>query len=214
MTVALLGIAVTQFIWIKAQVDLDEKNFDDKVTMAMNSVKLKLLEDTEEPEFVLDFFKQKQKTKIFGKETGLLTKMLSTPENNLSKRTMELAGNMKTLYKDDLLETINKTNLDRYIRESLNDQSIELKHDYGVYSNKQEDFVIRNGNFAVLVANEGSSEAGKDRGLYDSKHMVQLFNNEDGSPGYLKVYFPGQRNWLWAKVVPSLLLRSPWRQTR
>lgn len=173
--------------------------------MAMNNVKARLLEDTEEPAFVLDFFKQKQKTKIFGKETGLLTKMLSSPEKNLSKRTMELAGNMKTLYKDDLLETINKKNLDRYIREALKDQSIDLKHDYGVYSNKQEDFVIRNGNFAVLVVNEGSSEAGKDRGLYDSKHMVQLFNNEDGSPGYLKVYFPGQRNWLWAKVVPSLL---------
>jgi len=205
MSVSLLGIAVTQYIWIKAQVDLDEKNFDDKVIMAMNSVKQRLLEDTERPEFVLDFFKEKKKTMIFGKESNLLTKMLSTKNTNFDQRAMELAGNMKTLYKDDLIEIINKQNLDRYIREALGDQGIALKNDYGVYSNKLKDFVIRNGNFAVQVQNEGSSEAGQDKGLYDSKHMVQLFNDEQGSPGYLKIFFPGQRSWLWSKMVPSLL---------
>lgn len=205
MSVSLLGIAVTQFLHLKTQVDLDEKNFDDKVIMAMNSVKQSLLEDTEEPDFVLDFFKQKQKTKIFGKESVHFTKMLSSQNTNFDQRKMELAGNMKSLYKDDLLESINKQNLDRYLREALEDQGIDLRHDYGVYSNKSEDFVIRNGNFAVQVQSEGSSEAGQDKGLYDSRHMVQLFNNEEGSPGYLKIFFPGQRSWLWAKVVPSLL---------
>ncbi len=205
MSVSLMGVAVTQFIWIKAQVDLDGKNFDDKVIMAMSNVKLRLQEDTERPEFVLDFFKEKKKTSIFGTESNLLAKMLSAKNSNVDQRAMELAGNMKTLYKDDLLEIINKQNLDRYIREALDDQGINLKNDYGVYSNKLKDFVIRNGNFAVQVQTEESSNAGKDKGLYDSKHMVQLFNDEHGSPGYLKIFFPGQRSWLWAKVVPSLL---------
>lgn len=205
MSISLLGIAITQFFWIKAQVDLDEQNFDDKITMAMNNVKVRLTEDTEEPQFVMDFFKDKQKTNLFGKESSLLTKLLSSKSTVSNSWTMELAGNMRTLYPDDLLEKINKQNLDRYIREALNDQSVDLKYDYGVYSNKQEDFVIRNGKFAVLVPNEGSSEAGDNKGLYDSKHMVQLFNDNEGSPGYLKIFFPGQRSWLWAKMVPSLL---------
>ena len=69
MSVSLLGIAITQFIWIKAQVDLDEKHFDDKVIMAMNNVKQSLLEDTEQLEFVKTFFEEKKQTKrLFGKE--------------------------------------------------------------------------------------------------------------------------------------------------
>ncbi len=204
MSIALLGIAITQFIWIKAQVDLDEKNFDDKVTMAMNNVKVRLTEDTEEPQFVTDFLRKKQKSSLFGTESNALSKML-TSQNNKLNRTIELAGNIKNLYPDDLLETINKINLDRYIKEALMDQSIALKYDYGVYSNKQRDFVIRNGKFAVLVPSESSSAIRNEKGLNDSKHMVQLFNDNDNSPGFLKVFFPGQRSWLWAKVVPSLL---------
>ena len=121
----MLGIAFTQFIWIKAQVDLDEKNFDDKVTMAMNSVKVRLTEDTEEPQFVTDFLRKKQKSSLFGTESNALSKML-TSQNNKLNRTIELAGNIKNLYPDDLLETINKINLDRYIKEALQDQSIDL----------------------------------------------------------------------------------------
>ena len=204
MSISLIGVGITQFIWIKAQVDLDEKNFDDKVTMAMNNVKVRLTEDTEEPEFVADFFKKKQNTKLFGKESSALSALLSSQNTKLN-RTIELAGNIKNLYPDDLLETINKFNLDKYIKESLQDQSIDLKYDYGVYSNKQDDFVIRNGKFAVLVPSESSSDIREDKGLYDSKHLVNLFNDNDSSPGYLKIFFPGQRSWLWAKVVPSLL---------
>ena len=92
MSIALLGIAFTQFIWIKAQVDLDEKNFDDKVTMAMNSVKVRLTEDTEEPQFVTDFLRKKQKSSLFGTESNALSKML-TSQNNKLNRTIELAGN-------------------------------------------------------------------------------------------------------------------------
>jgi len=205
MTLSLLGIAFTQFIWIKAQVDLDEKNFDDKVLMAMNSVKERLVEDTEQTDYVLDFFRRRQPSnKLFGQE-GLSLSKLKGKNNDLSSIGIELASNMQLLYKDDLLEGINKTNLNKYIRESLKDQEIDLKYDYGVYSHKLNDFLIRNGNFAVQVKTESSSHAGKNKGLYDSKHMVQLFNNQEDSPGYLKVFFPSKRSYLWSKVVPSLL---------
>ena len=52
MSAALIGTAVTQFLWIKAQVDLDEKNFDDRVFMAMNNVKEKLKEDASTNDFL------------------------------------------------------------------------------------------------------------------------------------------------------------------
>ncbi len=204
MTLALIGVAVTQFIWIKAQVDLEEQSFDDKVIMAMNSVKILLQEDTETPEFVKGFYTEKRKS-LFGLENDKLSTLLSPKSNKFNTHSVELASLMRDLYPNDLLESINKVNLDRYIKEELVDQGIDLKFDYGVYSKKIDGFVIRNGRFAVEVATDASSEISEDRGLIDTPYKVQLFNDEEGSPGSLKIYFPSKRSWLWAKVVPSLL---------
>ncbi len=204
MSLALFGVAVTQFIWIKAQVDLDEKSFDNKVIMAMNSVKGLLQEDTQSPEFIKGFYSEKRKS-LFGLENKELSTLLSPKSNKFNTHYAELASLMRNLYPNDLLESINKTNLDRYIKEELGDQGVDLKFDYGVYSNKIQGFVIRNGRFAVQVAEDASSAIRDDRGLIDSPYKVQLFNDEEGSPGSLKIYFPSKRSWLWAKVVPSLL---------
>lgn len=204
MSLALIGIAVTQFIWIKAQVDLDEKSFDNKVIMAMNSVKGLLQEDTESPEFVKGFYSEKRKS-LFGLENNELSTLLSPKSTKFNTHSVELASLMRDLYPNDLLESINKVNLDRYIKEELEDQGVDLKFDYGVFSNKIQGFVIRNGRFAVQVAEDASSEISEDRGLIDSPYKVQLFNDEEGSPGSLKIYFPSKQSWLWAKVVPSLL---------
>ena len=47
MTLSLVGVGVIQFFWIKRAVDLDEKNFNDKVTLALNNVKKRLISDAE-----------------------------------------------------------------------------------------------------------------------------------------------------------------------
>lgn len=204
MSLALLGIAITQFIWIKAQVDLDEKSFDSRVVMAMNSVKALLQEDTKSPEFVSSFYNEKKKS-LFGLQNEKFNTLLSPKSPKYSTHSVELASMIQDLFASDLLESINKNNLDRYIKEELADQDIDLKYDYGVYSNKQEGFVIRNGKFAVQVAEDASSEISEDKGIIDSPYKVQLFNDEEGSPGHLKIYFPGKRSWLLSKVFPMLL---------
>ena len=48
MTLSLIGVGFIQYFWIKRAVDLDEKNFDDKVTIALNNVKKRLITDAEE----------------------------------------------------------------------------------------------------------------------------------------------------------------------
>lgn len=204
MTIALLGIAVTQYIWIKAQVDLDEKNFGNQVISAMNSVKTLLQEDTESPEFVTSFYTKKKKS-LFGLENDKLSKLLSPKSANFSLHSMELASMMRDLYASDLLESINKANLDRYIDEELKDRGIDLTYDYGVYSNKQGGFLIRNGIFAVQVGDNERSDIKENEGLNDTPYKVQLFNDEEGSPGYLKIFFSAKRSYLWIKVIPSLL---------
>lgn len=202
MSVALLGIAVTQFIWIKAQVDLNEKNFDDRVIMAMNKVKARLQKDTETKDFVTSYRNlQSQKNNINFEHSKQISNIL------LKDQTYQkYADILRTIDPEGMLENIEKENLDRYIREELEDQGVDLRYDYGVYSNKHNDFVIRNGNFAVQVeGNSSPAYVGATRGLYDSKYKVQLFNDEDSPTGFLKVFFPSKRSWLWASVLPSML---------
>ena len=133
MSLALFGVAVTQFIWIKAQVDLDEKSFDNKVIMAMNSVKGLLQEDTQSPEFIKGFYSEKRKS-LFGLENKELSTLLSPKSNKFNTHYAELASLMRNLYPNDLLESINKTNLDRYIKEELGDQGVDLKFDSVSYT--------------------------------------------------------------------------------
>ncbi len=198
MSIALIGIAVTQFIWIKAQVDLDGKNFDDRVYMALNNVKAQLKSDTDTKDFVERWIKSKKS--IFGQNENVLNQYLSSNKRSMHSFAIESA--LQQISPEYLLESINRENLDKYIKSELEDQGIVIKYDYGVFSNATNEFIIRNGVFAVPL--EGNSSSTKyNKGLETSPYKVKLFL-EEGSPGYLKVFFPGKRSFLWAKVLPSM----------
>ena len=111
MSIALIGIAVTQYIWIKAQVDLDEKNFDDRIYMALNNVKSQLKSDTDSKDFIERWIKSKKS--IFGKNESALNQYLSS--NKRSMQSIALESAMQQISPEYLLESINKENLDNYI---------------------------------------------------------------------------------------------------
>ena len=200
MSIALVGIAVTQFIWIKAQVDLDEKNFDDRVYMALNNVKSQLKSDTDTKDFVERWIKSKKS--IFGQNESALSQYISS--NKLSMKSIALESALQQISPEYLLESINRENLDKYLFTELEDQGIQIKYDYGVFSHATNEFIIRNGVFAVPLEGSSSTESLFSKGLESSPYKVNLFL-EEGSPGYLKIFFPGKRSFLWAKVLPSML---------
>ena len=200
MSIALIGIAVTQFIWIKAQVDLDEKNFNDRVFMALNNVKAQLKRDTDSKDFVEQWIKSKKS--IFGQNESVLNSYLGS--NKRSFKSLALESALQQISPEYLLESIDRNNLDKYIRSELEDQGIGIKYDYGVFSNSTNEFIIRNGVFAVPLEGDGSSETAFNKGLENSHYKVNLFL-EEGSPGSLKIFFPSKRSFLWAKVLPSML---------
>ncbi|MBT8231151.1 MAG: HAMP domain-containing histidine kinase [Saprospiraceae bacterium] len=208
MSTALIGIAVTQFVWIKAQVSLDESNFDDRVFTAMNNVKASLKEDASTKDFV-DKWAVRKKS-LFGQNINFLNKYKSRDQNSLDN--LKLESLMHAIDPDYPLLSINRKKLNRYIKSELEDQGIHLKYDYAVYSNKEKEFIIRNGVFAVPLEGNASSPdmddshtTGKDhKGMENSPYKVKLFN-DDESPGYLKIFFPNKQSYLWAKVLPSML---------
>ena len=50
MSIALLGITIIQYVWLKRGSELNEKNFGDKVTLALNRVKQQLEDDASSKE--------------------------------------------------------------------------------------------------------------------------------------------------------------------
>lgn len=119
-------------------------------------------------------------------------------------RSLALESALQQISPEYLLESIDRNKLDNYLRVELEDQGISIKYDYGVFSNATNEFIIRNGVFAVPLEGDASSEIRNNRGLENSPYKVNLFL-EEGAPGHLRVFFPNKRSFLWSKVLPSML---------
>lgn len=204
MSVALFGIAVTQFIWIKTQVDLDAKSFEDKTYMALNNVKIRMSKDAEQQKSVAEVIEDKR---LFGQSVTTISNLLSPENKNYFNNKHQISRIMQNIVDPAyLLENMDIEKLDKYLKDELKDQGIDIKYDYGVYSNKEKYYIFRNGHFAVVpMSGKASKPNGAERDFNSSPYVVQLYGIDEESPGHLKIFFPGKQSFLWSRVLPSLL---------
>ncbi len=204
MSTALIGLAVIQFAWIKWQVDLNEKAFEDKVTMVLNQVKHNIEEDFKKREESTDQFTFKSPTK-----KSIVDKILNPKNEDFRTRQLrkEFSSTSFFLAPKEKLELIDLEKLDGYIKDELQNQDIDIDYDYGIYSNEDKNFLIVNGNFYVGVIGGSSNLDTQDdnKGLYSSNYDISLFNTDTKSPGSLKIYFRNKTGYLWSKVWFSLM---------
>jgi len=206
MSVALFGIAVTQFIWIKTQVDLDSKSFGDKTFMALNNVKVRLAKDAKEKNDKKRVLEAMGDQNLFGKQISTIPKLLSPDNKNYFNNKHQFNSIMQNI--EDpvyLLENMDIKKLDKYLKDEFKDQGIDIKYDYGVYSNKEKEYIYRNGHYSVPIAGNASKPKGAEKDFNSSPYQVQIYGIDEESPGHLKIFFPGKRSFLWARVLPSLL---------
>ena len=109
----------------------------------------------------------------------------------------------------DIENRIDPGILNKMVRQELDNQGITLDFDYGVYSNKSEDFVIINGNYVVDMGDSQSSSTDlhfDEQNLFDSKYKVELFSMDmHDPPGSLRLVFPNKSTWLWSSLLPALI---------
>ena len=181
MSIALLGLTIIQFVWIKWQVDLDTKNFDNKVVLALNTVSFKLQEEVQNQGFI-----RRNSKNLFGKKNNeIIDDILASSEEKWrrQKHEYEISSLAHFFDPNTSLEGINKNNLDTYIRQELENKDIDLNYDYGVYSNELEDFIILNGNYVATVKGKASEANLDDNPLVkNAVYQVALFSDEQGSP--------------------------------
>lgn len=227
MAASMIGIGMIQFIWFSSSVDQDKKNFDDRVKIAMGIVKQKLWKDAQNEDVALQKWHQYQKSKNKSQDgNSSLLKDLKLFDNiykktinklQVQKLNLEIAGTELLVDPNSFLERIPKDKLDAYLKLEIEEQDIDIKYDYGVYSSQEESFIIMNGNYTASIGTTNQStnvDTGND--LYNSEYKISLFDTvlslEDGSetsinsPGYLQVYFPDKSKVLWSSVIPSLIM--------
>ena len=205
MSTALIGLSIIQFVWIKWSIDLSEKNFNDKVLIAISRTKDRIQADVKGND-ILTYANQSKKTKFISEEQLNLKKKYSGTSDWERRLDLSMGSKYGGLGSNASLEQINKKKLDNYIRHALDEQGIELDYDYGIFSNRQNNFLIINGNYVVSIGDSQVSDMESDRrSLYDSDYKIPLFEEGENVPGYLNLYFPQKGQFLINSVLKNIL---------
>ena len=206
MSLACVGIVFIQFYWIYWFVDLNEKNFDDKVYTALNEVKSKISENAETPDnfpTLGDKIKLKDQRYALKKYDPLLKK--ESTDWSKERILFELNSISKMLNTQELLLELKPALLSRMIKTALDDQGISLQYEYGVFNNESQDYFIINDNYVVDFGDtQQASDLGLQLNFDKSDYKIQLFSSDYESPGFLSLYFLNKRKFVWSSVTPWL----------
>ena len=147
MSVALLGVSVIQFFWIKWSLNIKENNFNNQVYQAINFVKIRLLEDVETKEFYQTYLQQKKG------DVHLQNILKGSDGWGKQQLEYELRNNLLLIKPDEFIENIDIKKLDEYLMTELSNQGINIDYEYGIFSKETQSFFILNGNYVAEIAN-------------------------------------------------------------
>lgn len=204
MSVALIGVALSQIYWIKWSISLDEKNFDAKVFRALNEVKNQIDDNIKNQELFRDLAND-----MIKKETeDYLNKLKSDPSQWRKSQILSDTRSLTfSLNPDIYLENLDPGIINRFIRSALKNQGIKLDYSYGIFSKKYNDFIIINDHYAIPSKNERVSKSGvSNLNIYSSKYQIELLTTEFKSPGSLKLLFKNKAEWIWSNIMSTLLM--------
>ncbi|MDG2449873.1 MAG: hypothetical protein P8M34_09550, partial [Saprospiraceae bacterium] len=201
LSIALLGLTIIQFIWIKGSIDLTAQNLDDKVSTILHRTKVHMEELADYEEGVTQDLNQ-----VKGQNTGIFRRDIDPVNEYL--RPKYGTGRFITWRSDPnaAFDKINLYELDKFLKKEVKDENIDLDYDYGVYSNTDESYLILNGRYAVVMGEVNGSDLQVNRSLNRSEYKIDLFSEtEDSSPGQLRVFFPQRTSFLIRSSLGSLI---------
>jgi len=202
MSIALFGISVIQFYWLKKGIDLNARNFNDRVHLALSRVKLQIEDSASNIKNLTEGLSQ-DKASIFKRFEG------KDPVINYRDRIrQEQLESMSWYRKPELaLNSIVLADLIRSLRVELQNQDIALNYDYGIFNHKEESFYIMNGSYLVSIGeSKEKSEGATVKNLEKNAYEVSLFSiDEKKAAGSLRVFFPKRNSFLIRSILPALL---------
>lgn len=207
MSVALMGISIIQFYWLKNNIDLNESNFNHTIISSLNRVKQKLEDDAAN----WDSFNRSQdkgEWSIFKEESDQIDNVLTSSLSKYREKQLktQIASTAWFLEPAKALNNISPADLKTYLRKELENQGINIEYDHGVFSNELQDFIITNGTFNVVNVSGNASDGGVGERLSKSMHKVNLFNSDGKEDvGSLRIFFPKKTSFVIRSVLPALI---------
>lgn len=200
ISIALIGLTIIQFVWIKGSIDLTAQNFDDKVSSILHRAKVHMEEIADYQDGVTQDINQI-------KELNKMTFRELDPVNDYLKPKYGTGRFLTWRYDPEgALENIDLSELDKFLRKEVDDENIDLEYDYGVYSNADSSYMILNGRYAVVLGEVNGSDLEVNRSLNRSEYRIDLFSDGEGeSPGQLRVFFPQRTSFLIRSSLGSLI---------
>ena len=229
MSAALIGIGWLQVTWIRSAIHLNEQNFDRAVHSALKKVADRVeYEDQLEMVssingYMANYYKEVQQTTnggtlvttidlAIGQVTaagvqtgeGEVCNCLNCREERINDFTNWLRYNQEMKARPPLAERVTPGQIDDFLEQELMDRGIQIDYNYGVFSNREESFIIVDDHYVVEENNPKEYLPGYQN-LSASKYYVYLFPNEKDTPGLLMIHFPTKTSFLWQDVWKNLL---------
>ena len=230
MSIALLGIVLIQIYWINFSINQEENQFNNQVQVALVRVSEILSEEEEARGFSpflgsnssLSSLQNKEKINLIDKGNvaeieGSLGNLKANQGPGVEGGTgisnyyqiqinREKQANRHYLNSIKIEERIDPEKLNIILEQELENSGINTEYHYGVFSNEDSSFVIKDGHFVpVFETNPRVTNTELSDDLYVTKHKVNLFTGSVKSPGSLHIAFPRIRNFLWRGVLQSVL---------
>lgn len=204
MSISLIGIAITQIYWIRSAITLEEKNFDTKVFKALNEVKSQIDISIQNSEAIGTIARE-----IIQKENKKYLDEFSKSSNQWRQAQIlnETKSLAYSLNPEIFLENLKPDEINENLKVSFQNQGIDLKYDYGIYSDKYKDFIIINDHYVSPTKTRNVSASNEENNNLDkSKYNIQLLTTEFKSPGSLKLLFKNRTEKIWFNVLPQLFM--------
>ncbi|WP_236980871.1 sensor histidine kinase [Membranihabitans maritimus] len=220
MVVAIAGIVWMQVNWIRENIKVVEDQFDTEVYSALNNV----INEIENREGGFDMIPEELRGVIDADSTlhiENLESILSTTElDNISDQNISFRQLRALLEKQVLERTVNSNlenrpitdlidleNLDNSIKHHLRKRGIKTDYHYGVFSNRESNFVIMDGNFIVFPDLDAEATLTEyNLRLLDSPYASDLFRTSSGALGKLIIEFPTRSRFILKRIISNIIL--------
>lgn len=221
MGLALLGIIVLQYNYTASNVELSEEHFDETITVLGEKVstRLQAMENVYSYKIFQNWQRQREKNPALGIDAlDMLVKDFYMSKDRMEELNGQKAiqdSSIVDLYgvainrikigfqKKPLDERISPRELQRIIERYLTSANIETKVEFGVYSKKDNRFVIINGSY--LISDDLGGSGGSSQLFKASPYEFELFSSDGISPGTLSFNFPNKGSFIWRSAIYNLL---------
>ncbi len=229
MSAGVIGSFFIQLYWINYSLELNESKFDQNVFSALSNVaaQLERIDQVRQSTDILSLYGEtisidwdevarspysshdySVTANVLGRLLQLDTSSILSPANLLEGGIWSVgAGSLRDTMA--LEERIDPATLDQLLEVEFENRNFQTDYHYGVFSEKENTFVIDDGKFSVAIGFGEASRVDIENGilssLANSRYRVRLFVGNQKSPGSLIIHFPERSRFIWEDTWVTLL---------